>query len=676
MRQINTVSNYSYATIIKEQLVDVAQHFNFPDPLILKLKKIYHLLCDESLSGKMELPYGGLSRINANGIPFQWSFSFAPNAQGSVRFVCETGAPHASCYKRFEQSLSIIDNVNALLGIPSTSWFKELALPIFMPEPSQWPKHWKSALWFAVGANKKGIRYKIYMNLNAGEIRDRWLKIGRLLTVLNRLGPLQEWCDMSKNVSENSIPVGIALDVLSNGECGRIKVYFKSEKVTLDWLSRWYSSTNGAHISPIIRSLIEAYPHTDSKVYPDRSFFVSWESGINEKATLKTELAVTNFNFTEQEVVYQTYSLMDKLNLPFKEYKKLLSLIGYSEPYQYTERAHKFVGIGFENDGSFHLNTYVQPMLSQFNYVPTKEKKGTTIEWMDAALFKSKSALFRSMVDERNWEDYLLPVGKSDIWVTAFLLFQLQNVNLTPEQSILYTNAQNWLLAQAKSTGWGYNLSTPTDSDSTSLGLLSTPMPHIIAKDILTKLESHCKTEHGYSTYDPNIYKGRWSLAVDDVSPFVLLAQQKYQYKKNASIQHFIHNNQLKNGSWRSYWWTTDLYATYGYLYYFKSINEKPPRCTELISYLENYQTAGVFEKALLINCLRSIGSKKRINSLNNEVMELQKDNGLWCGDAVLSLPKDELWDPKNQIDGTTLFKDVNGYITTAMVLSALSNVQ
>lgn len=673
MTQISSVSTYSFASILEEQLVILAQHYNFSKPLINRLKKIYHLLCHESLSGKMELPYGGLSRINSNGIPFQWSFSFAPNYQESLRFICETGTPYTSCYKRFQYSLLQIDDLNSLLNIPKTSWFKEQALPILMPEVSEWPNHWKSALWFAVGANKNGILYKIYLNLNVGDIRDRWSKVGRLLTVLNRLSSLKEWCAISADVSKNSIPVGIALDVLPNGECGRVKIYFRSEEVTLSWLARWYRATNGEAVEPMIRKLIESYPLTGTKVYPNQSFFVSWEAGAHEKATLKTELAITNFNFSEREVVNRTYSLMDKLNLQFGEYKKQLALIGYSEPYHINEKAHKFVGIGFENDGNFHLNTYVQPMLSQPDLVPRKEKNSSKRSSLDAVLHNAKNSLFNSLVDEKKWVDYQLPVGESDIWATANILFQLQNCQLTIEHSHLYTNAQKWLQEQVKPTGWGYNASTPSDSDSTSLALLSAIPNEKMAIAILTKLENHCKSEHGYGTYNSKIYKGHWSFGVDDVSPYVLLAQQKFNFNASAGLPDFICKNQLENGSWCSYWWISNLYATYGYLLYFKAINAKPPRLTALTDYLENYQAEGVFEKALLINCWHLIEPKKMISQLAENIVDQQGDNGLWNGSALLRLPKDELLEPRNKIEGTTLFKDVNGYLTTAMVIGALS---
>ncbi|WP_299535497.1 hypothetical protein [Ulvibacterium sp.] len=676
MRLNNTLVTCSYFTIIEEQLERLAKHYKFPNFQLSKLKRIYNLLCFESLSGEMKLPYSGLSRINSNGVPFQWSFSFAPEQQASLRFICESGTPYTSSYKRFQESLLKIDELNALLGIPTDSWFKEQALPILMPKSSEWPKHWKSAIWFAIGANKKGIGYKIYLNLNAGEIRKRWLKIGRLLTILKRHASLKEWCDMSADVSTNSIPVGIAFDVLPNGKCGRVKVYFRSEEVTLDWLTRWYRATNGEHVEPKIRNLIEAYPLTDNKRYPNQTFFVSWEAGTNERATLKTELAVTNLNFTEQEVVSRTYSLMHKMNLPFREYKKVLSLIGYSEPYDTKEKAHKFVGVGFENDGNFHLNTYVQPRLFKYKLETRKEKDVSKKHLVDATLNNAINALFNSMINKQKWEDYHLPVGKSDIWVTAFILFQLQNVRLSIEHSQLYKNAQKWLQDQVTQTGWAYNASTPTDSDSTSLGLLSVVPKKNIAVAILRKLESDYKSAYGYGTYSSNIYKGPWSLAVDDVSPYVLLAQQKFNFNTSAEPPEFVYNNQLENGSWSSYWWTTDLYPIYGYLLYFNAIKRKPPRYLELSNYLENYKAPSIFEKALLINCLRLIGFQKVTYNITNELVHMQRANGLWNGTAILRLPSNDLLEPKSKIDGTTLYRDINGYFTTAMVINTLSKDQ
>lgn len=665
----------SYFRIIEEQIEALAQYYQFQDSISITLKKVYHLLCRDSLSGKTKLPYNGLSRINSNGIPFQWSFSFSANYTESLRFICEAGEPNTSCHDRFLLSLELIQNLNSLLGIPKKNWLIEKVLPILIPPYAEWPQKWRSALWFAVGANKKGILYKVYLNLNGGEIRQRWMKIGRLLTILNRLKSLDEWCSISSKVSENSIPVGIALDILPDGECGRVKVYFRSEEVTLSWLAKWYKATASEHIEATIRSLIESYPLTGSGIYPNQSFFVSWEAGTDEKATLKTELAVSILDFTEQSTIQRTYALMNKLELPFWEYQKLLDLIGYSEPHLLHEKAHKFVGIGFENDGSYHMNTYLQPMLTSY------EHKSVVLEncacrktIINNALNKAKRALFNSMTENKRWLDYYLPVGQSDIWVTAYILFQLQNLSLTVEQSLLYKNAKKWLLNQATSQGWGYNSSTPPDSDSTSLALLSLNLTNKKAKSFLNKINLNCKSENGYSTYNPNIYKGSWVEAVDDVSPYVLLARHKYNRDSSTELPDFIRNNQLENGSWSSYWWTSDLYATYGYLLYFNKIGTEPSNSAELLHYIENYQPICDFDSALLVNCLYFLGSKKNNFKLISQLINQQQENGLWKGSALLRLPKEDLVKPKNKIEGTVLYKDMNGYFTTALTINALNH--
>jgi hypothetical protein len=287
-------------------------------------------------------------------------------------------------------------------------------------------------------------------------------------------------------------------------------------------------------------------------------------------------------------------------------------------------------------------------------------------------LEKAKTAMFGSLTNKEKWIDFNLPVGKSDVWVSSFILFHLRNGKLTKEQKSEYVSVQNWLVKQLKLNGWGYNSLTPADTDSTCLALLTCEISREKAIQVLRYLDEHCKLENGFSTYSNEVYKGKWSEAADDVSPYVLLAKKRWGEKMDEQDLLFIRKNQHAKGSWKSYWWATDLYAIYGYLQF-----QNNAVCYDLEKtkeYLNNYVPSNNFERALLILCLIEIKSVKSLDQLIKKMLDDQLDSGLWEGSAILKLPDASIDDPENRINGTRLFKDENGLFTSAIIINALEN--
>jgi len=93
-----------------------------------------------------------------------------------------------------------------------------------------------------------------------------------------------------------SWPVGISIDILPEGEPGRIKVYFRSEAVTVEWLERWYEAANCISHTTIARRLLDLFPWFSHQPYPEGAFIVSLEfHPPHERPALKTDLAVTKW---------------------------------------------------------------------------------------------------------------------------------------------------------------------------------------------------------------------------------------------------------------------------------------------------------------------------------------------------------------------------------------------
>src|SRR5262245_63507547 len=74
------------------------------------------------------------------------------------------------------------------------------------------------------------------------------------------------------------------------------------------------------------------------------------------------------------------------------------------------------------------------------------------------------------------WEDFDLPVGRSDAWVTAYAgrsLLRAGRATADPRAVECAERAARWLgSARAYERGWGYNAATGPDADSTAHAIL------------------------------------------------------------------------------------------------------------------------------------------------------------------------------------------------------------
>ena len=91
---------------------------------------------------------------------------------------------------------------------------------------------------------------------------------------------------------------------------------------------------------------------------------------------------------------------------------------------------------------------------------------------IDSAIDASTTYLLNQQAADGHWEDYSLPVGPSDAWVTAYVGLALGHV--TPHTGAAAApsaakRAARWLVTNRPyAAGWGYNGRTRPDADSTA----------------------------------------------------------------------------------------------------------------------------------------------------------------------------------------------------------------
>jgi hypothetical protein len=408
-----TRTDANLGDLIGQQLGRLSSWAGLPGGIAADLSGALELFAADALARSARGPFDGLSFINASGLPVQWSFS-APGERG-VRVLCEAGVPATSTKERAQESLDRLRAIVGRLGWSLPAWLDDV-VSIVMPE-SGGPGHWRSAIWLGLGASTRGLALKPYFNLNRDAPRDRWIRIGQVLVALGRPAAAARLCEMATSSSKDSWPVGLAFDLLPDGNPGRVKAYFRSAAVDREWLFRWLSAADGAMHRQVLTRVLDALDAPNG--YPGRAFVVSPEFHPDQRVSFKVDLAVTRWIAESRAVGDGLATLGSGLGLDISSVGEGIgALEGFGLE---TEPKYRFIGWGIEPDGRTHLNTYVEPPLP-VSPPAARPRNRARIDPVRRAVALGSGALSELQRDG-HWEDYRLPVGASDSWVTAFVLY-------------------------------------------------------------------------------------------------------------------------------------------------------------------------------------------------------------------------------------------------------------
>lgn len=324
-----------------------------------RIQRARRLLTADALRRPRAQRYTGLSQINPNGLPFQWSFCIGQPA--SLRFLCEIGPPGSNCETRHRRSVAALGEALTVLDIPTPDWLWDIALPQILPGLPAMPEGWRTSLWTALGASRDTVAVKVYASLEQGDAEERWRRIGRALLALDRVEALKTLCDISGAVSGTAIPVGIAFDVLPTGAPGRIKAYFQSGAINGNDLAAWYEAADLVRDLPALATLLRVFPCSAAPDFPPSAFFISAEFDRGNALTLKTDLTVSRWCASDADITAGLEQLCAALGLDLSLYQAAQAALGLWPPSRLDRPLLHVVGLGSERDGRRHINVYSEP---------------------------------------------------------------------------------------------------------------------------------------------------------------------------------------------------------------------------------------------------------------------------------------------------------------------------
>lgn len=433
---------------------------------------------------------------------------------------------------------------------------------------------------------------------------------------------------------------------------------------------------------------------------------------------IKEDFANSQVNFYIYKTLcdYQT----DK-EISCKYVKKLIYASGYAESgleksKEELEKAKSiFMEYGFK-DQVFNIDGILYKVVNELHYVralmfKTRQKAMLShdfcpISSVKEALARTEMFLFQNL-HNYIWEDFLTNAGLGQNWITAYVVSMMGELgtNTLPLDKI----TDNLLVS-----GGRYNKCIVMDADSCNFVIYSlSVLGREIPKDVIHSWLNFQNKDKGFSTYynndikkamrmdDNSDFKG-WFTSQDcvtSVACFVSSLQQSQPVFKKTyeETKDFLVRRQNTNGSWRSYWWTEDIYATCFSVMAFlreKGLNNVCKKGVEFL--LNNQESEGcwttinvpcVFYTALALKTIMQyycyVEKDDRFLKCIERGMDwlgkMQYEDGSWCSSRILRLPFPDELEPEKVKDWRNtsfglncLVDDHNRIFTSATVYNML----
>lgn len=272
------------------------------------------------------------------------------------------------------------------------------------------------------------------------------------------------------------------------------------------------------------------------------------------------------------------------------------------------------------------------------------------------------------------WHDYSLPPGPSDAWSTAWVGWCLAESDV-PMAAVARRYAATALLALRKPEGWGYSAATGPDADSTAW-----VVRFLASLDVLSDLQVEACLEGyldalGHAHTFPDL-PSSWGAAHPDVTPVVGLALLAVASPPQIvlRVRRAVLAARTPGGGWRSFWWSTDAYATAWSLIFLARSGGIPARVrSEGLDWLTAHLDSGsALESAcqlLAAVTLQRGAGRVATNFVDDLLDAFDSAAGAWHPSPVLLVPRT---DSLGEGERGEAHADVQRLMTTALSCVAL----
>jgi len=166
--------------------------------------------------------------------------------------------------------------------------------------------------------------------------------------------------------------------------------------------------------------------------------------------------------------------------------------------------------------------------------------------------------LLEGQGDDGTFQDFNLPVGPAEAWVTAMIARLMLVTQRTTTRSAARKAADS-LQSMSRVGRWSYSQTVEPDCDSTSwVKLLFDQFKPDVYHADLQFIRSHQKDKGGFATY---LADDAWGDAHSCVTPVAMLALE-CENSRDTTAYNWLHQQCNEAGVFRGYWWVSAYYPT------------------------------------------------------------------------------------------------------------------
>lgn len=593
----------------------------------------------------------GASALNNDGCPLQLCLT-ASREGTSLRAIGDPGAFETTPEQRYQTTTETLARVIARHGTEGLADLAKQSLDLLVPDSTAKRREYtKGFAWLAASPDQPGLAFYLEMaplGLTAGwEAVERWLEqmLPTMASARRHLQILSKHCRVAS--------AGLEGSTVANS---RAKIYFRLLQPTgVQGLG--IEMFSAPEMQTFLALAMGAFEVDCDGLVMSIGFHL--QSGA--LADAKIDLCGHCLRHPREEWAVIVRKITDRFSL---------APLDPARVFENAEHQVAFIGLGLTTLSTPRLNLYVKH--GGESQIPEAEE-------IRGSLADSLGYLQSVQAADGSWQDYHLPVGPSDQWVTAYAALGLalggKSLN-HPGALEAARKGALWLTRnRTYPAGWGYNGATGPDSDSTAIAIaLLDELGLPVAPEDRAFLRDHWRTGEGIATYDgPNA----WGMGHWDVTPwgFLGLSSQDQETYRDDFLS-ALSRHRLAHGFWRSYWWRNPFYSTFTTLEALRTLLLPEPLTpananlpTQPIT-IDNPFDLGCY---IGIECLRD-PSDPRIGGQLRALLNWQATDGRWGGTGNLRVTENQCYEPWNQPEGR-YYVDEKALVTTATLCRVLGHV-
>jgi len=319
------------------------------------IRHAYRLLCRESLGLSTGRRPARMSRLNADGMPFQFGLTLGPSP-APLQFVTETGPPFAG---NVERAAAARRSIHRLAGLADArdgrSLLTELLSEFAPPEDPDLLADDAGALWIgAAFASGRRPRLKVYVNAKWGRQESRWT---RLAAFADRVGAAREW-KATRGLVEELEPLGMSL-TLAAGAAPAARIYLSGYGMSFSYYERLAAACGGPAYAELLR-LYGQTMLTDDYSHPTRSAVWSLGTAAGSLIDHKLELCGHCAFDSDARIPARCVEWLRKVNVSPELYLRVVDVLSEGTLSAVDAKLHAYLGVGV-NRGRPYSTFYFNP---------------------------------------------------------------------------------------------------------------------------------------------------------------------------------------------------------------------------------------------------------------------------------------------------------------------------